>query len=336
MLSLKTLIEHTGAHPWNGGTVASILLDGFCLYTTHNNAAGFEAFESEIRRLKRSFEQASGQESALTLTRESISCLEHYGAAVEQALNAQREQTRQAVELLTESLVRISHGSAQSAENLRAVGGQLRNAVGLDDLAAINKSLKSCLSTICIEADRQFEQHTAINHDLAHAGSLCRGFPASEIDAVTGLLGAADAATAIRALATAGKLAYVTAFAVERLETINLRFGFKVGDQILLLFAQHMAQHISDGDALFRWRGPCFVVITERPASELTMIGEATKMSHARLEHVVSISSREINVPIASSWALLRIQPTSDAGEAISKLDEFAIHRAHSAGGSVM
>src|SRR5581483_4435156 len=158
------------------------------------------------------------------------------------------------------------------AKSLKIIQGELESACRMDDLAAVNAKLRLCVKEICDEAERQSRRQSAIQNDLKDAVKLAPA--ASDVDAVTGLASVQSAIQAIHQSWESGEDTHLLAFGIERMQSINLRFGFHVGDQIMLLFAQHLAQHMDQADTLYRWRGPCFVAVSPRrvPVAMLTSI----------------------------------------------------------------
>ena len=49
-----------------------------------------------------------------------------------------------------------------------------------------------------------------------------------------------------------------------RVQAVNARFGYTVGDRMLGAFAEHFKKGLSARDQLFRWQGPVLVVLLER------------------------------------------------------------------------
>ena len=307
--------------------VVSIVLEGVALNAFPYNQNAFSTFQDSIDRLRRGFDGATSDDAALMLAGQTIRCLEEYGNAAERFTTAQTEQMKKSFDLLTEALVKVSHSSVESVGNLRTIRTELENVSRMDDISAINRKLQICLVGICQEVERQSQIKSDVHTDLEKVAQIEN--VAGEIDAVTGLAGMQSARQAIRSALQSGVISHVYVFGVERMEAINIRFGFGVGDQILLLFAQQLAQRLPPGDVLFRWRGPCFVAVSQRDGPESTLASDAAKIAGSRLEHTVTVGQREIVLPIVGSWTMLKMSPQSRLEDVLHRVDEFAIHRVH-------
>jgi GGDEF domain-containing protein len=110
---------------------------------------------------------------------------------------------------------------------------------------------------------------------------------------------------------------------------INGRFGFPVGDRILMLFGQHIAQRLSKTDRLFRWRGPGFLAILDRTGPEISVRSELARMVSARLEPEIELAGRLVLLPVSSSWMV-----TGVANSTMEKISQkLAAFSAAQAGG---
>ena len=120
---------------------------------------------------------------------------------------------------------------------------------------------------------------------------------------------------------------YVAVFVVERLEIINSRFGFRVGDRMLLQFSQHIGQQLAQGDQLFRWRGPTFVALLERDQAQKMVDAEVMRISASRIEYTVNTKDRDVLLRVNSSHNLFRVAPDADIDAIIERIDSFAADR---------
>jgi GGDEF domain-containing protein len=103
-------------------------------------------------------------------------------------------------------------------------------------------------------------------------------------------------------------------FLVDRLAALNSRFGRKVGDEILLLVAEHLGRKLPDTSPPFRWSGPAFVAVVGG-ASQRTEF-QIKKIATTKLEKSFEANGRSVLLPISFS---VRLQPltTRDCTETI-------------------
>ena len=299
--------------------------------------AELEAYQSKIEELRGQLDCLDDEDGALLLAGKAIRCLEDYNQTAENLASLRKEQTQQTIGLLTTSLLKVAHGSAESARNLRNISSELNSAAGIPDLAPLNARLQSVLKGICDEADRQERRVSEAQQNLDQAlrseSAAIRERVPVEIDAVTGLPGAGNAVQAIESALAGKRPGYVIVYRVERIESINARFGFKAGDQILFLFAQHIAQKLHPEDTLYRWRGPCFVVLSERPAPESMLAADAARVAGTRLQHIIKVGDRESVVPVVGCWTMLKLEASKTPDDVLRRLDEFALSRTGCAAG---
>ena len=326
LLSLKAFMDHSALGMGEALRRSVLVL----LETVELNAFScgtdeLASFQRRIETLRHGFDKAHSTDELLDLTGQAVRRIEEYGAATDVFVSKQRRQTRETITLLMHSLMEISKGSKDSVRNLERIGGDLEKLYSGVEIASVNERLRVCLDALEHESKRQQQLQSGIDRQLTRVATLETGV--ADTDAATGLAGVQSATQAIRASATNSGTSHVLAFGVDRMEAVNMRFGFRAGDDILMLFAQHLAQRLNTGDALFRWRGPCFVVLTSRQGSESSLAVEARRILGPRLEHSVRMGEREIVMPVTASWTMLSLPPESCPDEALRKLDEFAIHR---------
>lgn len=311
----------------------SVILEGVCLSALPCGPGELACFQERIERLRDQLERLGDRDAALALTGDAIRCIEGYGALSERCLAQQKDETNEAIRMLAEAFLEVSGVTGEKREQLRNITAEFADAGDQTDVihpGVINTRLEACLQDIGEEVAAQKAAAAARiegGRPLGISQVAAEDSVPVDIDTATGLPGAQSAIHAIRSVAGKAGGFHLLAFAVERMETINLRFGFKAGDEILMLFAQHLAGQLAPGDVLFRWRGPCFVVLTERSELEATLAKEASRAAGARLEHTLTIGEREVNLPVASTWTLLTVPPDQSACEVLRGLDEFAIHR---------
>ena len=330
MLSIRTLIDRSEpgsslAETWHKAVL--VILEGVSLFAYNYDTVECGAFRAKIGAIRTRFERARNSDEVLELSGSAIRSMESYSAAAEKFECSRVKHLKDTVGILTDSLLQAANGSSESSKRLSRLRTEIEAISGLNNLAAMNTRLRNCLEGVRDEISRQNEHHAQIQKELRRLTTLESGAP--DVDPGTGLPGAGAGMQAVRELISGGRSGRLLAFALDRLEAINLRYGFAVGDQILLIFAQHLGQRLQPGENLFRWRGPCFVMLSDRPVPDSVAAAEAARTSATRLEYSVQSTDREITIRIISSWTVVPISPGSSADDVLRKIDEFAIHRAH-------
>src|SRR5208282_2957702 len=85
-----------------------------------------------------------------------------------------------------------------------------------------------------------------------------------DVDRVSGLPSFEKAEHEIAARVGADSGYYAAVFVVERVESVNLRYGAATGDRLLRAFSEHLVSKLSPEDEVFRWRGPAYVALLKR------------------------------------------------------------------------
>lgn len=284
-------------------------------------------FQSSLRQLVTKMEQSTSNETSLIVTGEAIQSIEAYNRGVQRALNSQMKELQSIVSLFTRSLLQVSKSSATSAAKLRLIEHQIEKSSQSEDLRALKIQLEQSLKTICEEADEQDRYSERISDQIRETlsrpeSAAVLSEAVTDLDLVTGLPNFRVAEQAIRSAIAAGTNTYAVLLAVERVEVINSRFGFSVGDRILMLFGQHLAQRISPNDQLYRWRGPTFLVLLDRSGPEISIRAEVARMVSGRLEQEIELGGRSVLLPITAAWMLTSV--ANSTLESVShKLDTF-------------
>jgi GGDEF domain-containing protein len=112
-------------------------------------------------------------------------------------------------------------------------------------------------------------------------------------------------------------------FIVNRLASINARFGRTVGDEVMLLAAERLAQHLPAGAAVFRWSESGLVAIAEVAGNISEVTRRYARAASLSLEKNIETEHRFVMVPITLSFTLKRLSGTCAAPDTIIELDRF-------------
>jgi GGDEF domain-containing protein len=94
---------------------------------------------------------------------------------------------------------------------------------------------------------------------------------------------------------------------INRVQAVNARFGYSVGDQMLAVTAQHFRKNLSARDRLYRWHGPAFIVLLDRAERIDHVRAEFRHFADTKLEKTVEIGSRTVLIPISTNWSIFPI-----------------------------
>jgi GGDEF domain-containing protein len=302
--------------------LAWLILEATACHAVEVDPVERQAFQDSLRHVVTRLEQSSSSAASLVLAGEAIKSIETYNRSVQRSLNSRIKELQSIVSLFTRSMLQISRGSASSADKLHQIERQIEKSSQGEDLRALKVQLEQSLGIICEEAAEQERRSAQISDQIRETMSRPESAAVlteavSDLDLVTGLPNSHAAEKAIRAAIAAGSNTYAVLLCVDRVEVINSRFGFSVGDRILMLFGQHLAQRLSKTDQLFRWRGPGFLALIDRPGPEISVRAEIARMVSARLEQQIELGGRSVLLPIGASWML-----TGVANSTVEKIQQ--------------
>ena len=312
--------------------LAWLILEAVACHAIEADAPERQAFQTCLREIVTRMEHASNDAGMLVLTGEAIKSIETYNRSVQRSLGSQIKELQSIVSLFTRSMLQVSRGSAGSASTLRGLERRMEKSCQTEDLRVLKTQLQDSLEIICKEAADQERRGEEIAGQLRDTMSrpetaAVLSEAVADLDMVTGLPNFRAAETAILSAIAARTNTYAVLFCVERVEVINSRFGFAVGDRILMLFGQHLAQRLSQADRLFRWRGPGYLAIIERNGPEISIRAEIARMVSARLDQEIELGDRSVLLPISASWMLTSLAD-STVDKITKKLDTFSAAQA--------
>lgn len=327
MISLKRLLALDDASATSHARLAWLILEGVACHAVESDPVEREAFQASLRQCVTKMEQSTTAEGTLVLAGEAIHSIETYNRGVQRDMNSRIKELQGIVSLFTRSMLHVSKSSNSSATRLRQLERDIDKASQSEDLRALKTQLEQSLEAICTEASEQERQSSEITGQLRDTmdrpeAAAILSEAMGDLDLVTGLPNLRAAQNAIRAAISANTNSYAVLFAVDRVEVINSRFGFAVGDRILMLFGQHLAQRISQNDRLFRWRGTGFLALMERTGPEMSIRAEVSRMVSARLEQEIDLGGRSVLLPITASWMMTAVAGTT-VEKTSQKLDTF-------------
>ena len=295
--------------------IVSILLQGLALHSFCHDENEFEKFQASLRKLREQLTQADDDDSKLLLAGSAIRTLEEHSAAAANAVAARQNQMESAMALVSESLLKVAQiGEAQALE-LKESERDVASARKSSDMAAARERLATCLEDIRLRVLSRNETTPLPSQSWSD----------SEVDSVTGLPDSRKAVDAIVAAWSRREEYSVAVFAVRRLETINTRFGFETGDDILRVLTGHLTGLFAETRLLFRWRGPCLLGLIEKKL-EPRIIAESQRLASTRLQHSITKKDREVILPISLVWTLVPLV-AKNLEAMLHRLDELTTNR---------
>ena len=112
-------------------------------------------------------------------------------------------------------------------------------------------------------------------------------------------------------------------FLVNRLASIQTRFGRGVGDEVMLLAAERLAQHLPAGVAVFRWSESALIALVDVDTNIAEVTRRFARAASMNLEKNIETQHRLVLVPISLSFTLKRLSGTCSAPDVFQELDRF-------------
>ena len=300
--------------------VVQQLLEAYALHAVEFDSIEHAAFRSSMRGIAERLERAQDHRDYLILAGETNKTIQAYNHLVERFIRDLSLERQSAVELLSRSLLRVCNASDKSAQTLRQLEKELANASQLQEMREVRAKLAECVGTLCLEAEVQEAQNRDLKERISECGTLLE-----PRDQVTGLSTLKAAEARVEEVAEAGQEGYAITFFLKNVDVVNRRFGFSAGDFVLKQFAMHLAKTLQGKDRLFRWRGPCFVVIANRFTSLDAVQSNAYQVGIRGPEvEVESASGKSMLIRLTAATTAFPIAKGQAISELSAKIDQFA------------
>ena len=115
--------------------------------------------------------------------------------------------------------------------------------------------------------------------------------------------------------------AFAALFVVGRVASINARFGYAVGDRVLNIYLEELRKQLSAADRIFRWSGPAFVALLNRPGRLEQVRDQLRFIVPAKLEKTIQLPNRTALLPVSATWTVFQVAAPLE--ELLTQLDNF-------------
>lgn len=322
-----------GSHLKSGALAApdyiryiQVLLTGLAIHALEGDPTQLQNFRDQIASITASLDEESTDEDLLVNTGKALRILGEYNQSVADARKRHSDELRLMLVMMTGTVAFLTATSETSVGQLQTIERKLQRASTLEDTRQLRAQMADCLTIVRSESSRIQSESRArlksLQAEVERASSRVQMalFDAS-LDPVTGLPARALAEQAIAAKITAGHEQVAALFIVDRLASINSRFGRATGDDILMLVAQQLAKRLS-GATLFRWSGPAILAILEIATTVEAAENQAKLAGAMSVEKSVEADDRSVLLPIHCLCRVQRISSLAAADEVYRSLDQ--------------
>lgn len=305
--------------------VIGLLLRGISLHAVEGEKSDYDKFRADIANM----ELETGElrpEDLLVVAGTTMRAIEEYNQRTSRFVRRQAVEMQKMIAMLTETIISLGAGTDQSADRLHEIEKRLESASALEDVESLKASLSECLKNVREEALRQKAEGEKTVKKLREQLTTARDSVATsvqpkDLDKLTGLPSYDEALKAIQAALASPKRTYVVTAVVSRVQAINTRFGYAVGDRMLKVFCEHFQNGLGQKDAIYRWRGPVLIALLERDGTIDQVRGEIRRFADVKHETMLEIRSRTVLMPISAGWAVFAaVHPAEGL---IRKIDHF-------------
>lgn len=274
----------------------------------------YTRFETDIWSLRDSISPLSSPEELMVGTGSALRSLQDYNRRSAASFNGHAKDLQSVVSLLIEAVIQLSGVNTGNVGRLREVAQQLGKTSPPHEIRPLVERLAECLLGIREDKIRSAPE----------PGALTTGVePSRACDQLTGLGSRPNAESALALALDQEQSSYAAFFVIDHLHSLNQRFGRKLGDEIIAMFAVHLAQNLRADDVVYRWSGPSFLVLLNRECGSDKLRRELLPVLRTRLEKTVESNNRMVLLPINFTWMLFPILECKHTSHLVAKIDAF-------------
>jgi GGDEF domain-containing protein len=327
VISLKHFLSQNTEHDRTTLHVVRLLVEGIGKHTVAGDADDRERFRGKITEISAALTDAIAAEDLLVRIGSVLSEFELYNHRTAKQRHLQNAEMQNVVKMLTSALASISTTSKANVSKLSDIEKYVAFASELDDVRLIKGKLSECLLDIQQEANRQRSETEETIQELRLGLDRIRLASANvpdsaHSDLITGLPLRPEAETALADAGRSGAGHFVAVMVLERMPSLNARFGRVAVDEILSTFSQMVNKRLTPQDRLFRWGGPALVALLSGRNSLEIARSEFARIMETKLEHTMQTASRSVLIPISAKWCLYPMMVAPRL--LVQKIDEFA------------
>lgn len=304
----------------------TLLTDGMMQHPVEANVAECARFRGDVGVIQKRIGASSTNEQLLTAAEAIGQELTTHHNSVNAFIKNQAAELMNIIAMLAETVKLIGAANDESGKRLDNLASQLKCASTIEDIHVLRNHLGVCLKAVGLEAERQ---KTEIRGHIARLknelGSTERRMSSdgivTDIDRITGLAGREAAISAIQDSVTGVDNCYIAVLVLNKLHTINIHFGYSVGDEVFREFVTYVTDKLPAGTPLYRWSGPTIIAIlrSSKPVYE-------TRSEVSRIAETPSLKSlvrhgQSAYITTTAAWSVMSLVPP--ATDLVAQIDGF-------------
>ncbi len=295
-----------------------LFIQAISLHAVEGEKADHERFCSDMKAFGNRLTPELSISDRFIVVGEVLRALEDYNRQTSKFLHIQNAELQKMIAMLSQTLIAVGASSDASVAKLQEIEKALEQARILEDIHAVKAQLGECLRSVRSEAQRRTAEGKVVleslQQELAQSQELLGGGSAHlNLDPATGLPDKTEASKRLQESAASPEGKFLLIAVVDRVQAVNARFGYAIGDQVLAGVADYFCGSLSAEDKIYRWQGPALLAILNRTGAIATVRNEVARFAEKRLEKTFVIGSRSVLLPISTSWTIFPIAPPVDA-----------------------
>jgi GGDEF domain-containing protein len=319
MISLKNYLSRdSGDMESSYRRMIDLFLQAISLHAVEGDKADYERFRSDMNMFADRLTPALSISDRFMVVGQILRALEEYNRQTGNFLRIQNAELQKMIAMLTQTVIAVSVSSDTSVTKLHDLEKALEQTRILEDIHSIKAQLGECLESVRGEAQRHKAEGKVVleslQQELAHSKERSAdGAERLSLDPATGLPDKGEASLALQQAVTSPGLKFALIAVVNRVQAVNARFGYGIGDQVLSITAEHFRGALAADDKVFRWQGPTLVAVLYRKGDINSVREEVRRFAERKMEKTFVIGARSVLLPISTSWTLFPVVAPLDA-----------------------
>jgi GGDEF domain-containing protein len=318
MISLRSYLFRDTESETTYRRVIGLFLQGISLHSVEGDKADHDRFREDIDKCLAVLSPETPVSELLVVVGGALRAMEDYNQRTSKFVRRQNTELQHMVSMLTKTIITIGASSEQSVSRLQNIEKSIESTQKVEDIQILKLRLGECLEAVRVESERQQRDGRDALENLKKELETSQEMMGSakvqpNLDEATGLPGKAEAERAIRAGVESPKGKFVVIAVCSRVQAVNARFGYAVGDHMLGAFAAHFKKGLSAGDQLFRWQGPALVALLQRAERLDRVRTEIRQFADVKFDQTTEVGQRTVLIPISASWSIFALAPPLEA-----------------------
>jgi len=306
--------------------IIGLFLQGIALHAVEGDKNDYDRFRADINEFEAKITPDLPMQELLLAVGGALQTMEDYNRRSSKVIRRQNGELQNMVSMLTQTVITIGSSGESSVAKLQDIEKSMERVRMLEDMQLLKLRLGECLEAVREEALRQKTDGQSTLETLKKELEISRERVGSvaaavDLDAATGLPSKKEAMKAIQSAIASPRNKFLAVVVVSRVQAVNARFGYAIGDRVLAAFAEHFRGNLGASDQVFRWHGPALVAVLQRESPLETVRTEIRRFAEVKLEKTIEVGNRTVLLPISASWSMFSVAPPME--ELLKKMEAF-------------